>query len=110
MSSIHALAGQPPSYTEAMRDSDRNRTTGDSSSTSVDEKWTCLMCTFQNHIEMPMCEACEMPRRDISGIRITSSSFHPLLENNRLQSAPPPPTTKDNSSTNNSNVMQASAL
>lgn len=68
-----------------------------------EEKWTCTICTFQNHHLMDICETCEMPR--VSGIKITSSSFRPLLENNQLQGA-----TNDSNSNNNSNVIQATAL
>ncbi|KAL7024392.1 hypothetical protein ACKWTF_013021 [Chironomus riparius] len=94
-------ASQPPSYHEAvtMRETERipRRDVN-----SIDEKWTCTICTFQNHHLMDICETCEMPR--VSGIKITSSSFRPMLENNQLQGA------TNDSNSNNSNEIQATAL
>lgn len=60
-----------------------------------DEKWTCSMCTFRNHSLLQICEACELPK--VEGIKITSSSYRPLLQNNQLQRA----------ATNNDNVATA---
>lgn len=59
-----------------------------------DEKWTCSMCTFRNHCLLQICEACELPR--VQGITVTSTSYHPLLQNNQLQRAN---TTNDNFAT-----------
>lgn len=101
----------PPSYHEAISMSETQRR-----SDIVEEKWTCTICTFQNHHLMDICETCEMPR--ISGIKITGSSYHPLLENNHLQRASSVPTNdnnnsnnnKNNQSSNSNNVMHATAL
>lgn len=105
----------PPSYNEAvaMRQTDRiPRRDANSISDIAEERWICKICTFQNHHLMDICETCEMPR--VSGIKITSSSFCPMLENNRLQQSASLPTNDNNANTKNSNnksnVMQASAL
>lgn len=88
-------ASQPPSYNEAiaMRETDKvpRRDVN-----SIEEKWTCSICTFRNHHLMDICETCEMPR--VSGIRITASSFRPLLENNHLQGASVPTSVTDSCS------------
>lgn len=106
---------QPPSYNEVMHsirnEPQRSPVMRESNSYSniVDEKWTCTMCTFQNHGLLNLCEACEMPR--VQGITITSSSYRPLNQNNHLQGASSVPTNDSNNNNNNNNhIIQATAL
>ncbi|CAO1426389.1 unnamed protein product [Diamesa serratosioi] len=97
----------PPSYSDVMRENNiinRNLSMNSNSQTNVDlqqrrsesqededyengQKWTCNMCTFLNHELMSSCEQCEMPR--VTGIKITSSHYRPLRQNNQFQQASP---------------------
>lgn len=89
-----------------MRETGRPNVTG--SLPNLDEvnegEWSCSMCTFLNYPLLNQCEQCDMPR--VQGIRITSSSYRPLRQNNQLQGASVA-TNHDNS---NSSVVQATAL
>jgi hypothetical protein len=67
-------------------------------------EWACSMCTFLNYPLLNQCEQCDMPR--VQGIRITSSSYRPLRQNNQLQQS----VATTNHDNNNVNVVQATAL
>lgn len=81
-SGLRYPSSQPPSYNEVMMRGNSNSTPSPRP-TSNDEKWTCGLCTFQNHSLLQICEACELPR--LQGITVTSSSYRPLLQNNQMQ-------------------------
>lgn len=98
---------QPPSYHEVMmRETGHNQQQMDSN--LVDDKWTCSICTYQNHYLINMCEACEMPR--IQGIKITASSFRPFPQQHNQMQGASVPNNDNNSNNNTSNVIQATAL
>lgn len=94
----------PPTYNDVMRQSGRAPPVSGSlpnlANDSVNESWACQMCTFLNYPLLNQCEQCDMPR--VQGIRITSSSYRPLRQNNQLQSSTNP--------IDNNNVAQATAL
>ncbi|CRK87990.1 CLUMA_CG001776, isoform A [Clunio marinus] len=107
---IHYPA-QPPSYTDVLREMGRTPgVTANNNSNSLpnfvedvnEGEWSCSMCTFLNYPLLNNCEQCDMPR--VQGIRITSSSYRPLRQNNNLQGA--------SVATNhdNANVVQATVL
>jgi hypothetical protein len=106
---IHFPPTQPPSYNDVMRESRTQITNSLPNLVSNDDisegEWACSMCTFLNYPLLNQCEQCDMPR--VQGIRITSSSYRPLRQNNQLQGA-----ANESVATNhdNINVVQATAL
>lgn len=105
----HFPSSQPPTYSEVMRELSSGRTPVANSLPNLAEddnegEWSCSMCTFLNYPLMTCCEQCDMPR--IQGIRITSSSYRPLRQNNNLQGASASVATNHD----NNNVAQATSL
>lgn len=102
---------QPPSYNDVMRESGRTPVTASMPNLANNEnddvnegEWSCSMCTFLNYPLLNQCEQCDMPR--VQGIKITSSSYRPLRQNNPMQRASESVATNHD----NNNVAQATAL
>jgi hypothetical protein len=88
----------PPSYSEVMRESRTPITNSLPNLVANDDvsegAWACSLCTFLNYPLLNSCEQCDMPR--VQGIRIVSSSFRPLQQNNQLQGSASVATNLDN--------------
>lgn len=84
-SRAHFTPPQPPSYTDVMRETGRTSSLPNLVDDVSEGEWSCSMCTFLNYPLLNQCEQCDMPR--VQGIRITSSSYRPLRQNNQLQGA-----------------------
>lgn len=82
-SRVHFPPPQPPSYTDVMRETGRTSSLPNLVDDVSEGEWSCSMCTFLNYPLLNQCEQCDMPR--VQGIRITSSSYRPLRQNNQLQ-------------------------
>lgn len=94
---------EPPSYSDVMRENGRMPNLVNNDDVNEGE-WSCSMCTFLNYPLLNQCEQCDMPR--VQGIKITSSSYRPLRQNNQLQRASESVATNHD----NNNVAQATAL
>lgn len=92
----------PPSYHDVMRESGRPTTGSLPNLVDGEGEWSCSLCTFLNYPLLNQCEQCDMPR--VQGIRITSSSFRPLWQNNQMQGS------SDATNHDNNTVAQATAL
>lgn len=104
-SRVNFPPAHPPSYNDVMRESGRQPVTGslpNLNDVDGEGEWSCSLCTFLNYPLLNQCEQCDMPR--VQGIRITSSSFRPLWQNNQLQG------TSAATNHDNNNVAQATAL
>lgn len=104
-SRAHFQPAQPPSYTDVMRETGRTSSLPNLVDDDSERDWSCSMCTFLNHPLLNQCEQCDMPR--VQGIRITSSSYRPLRQNNQLQGAS---VATNHAADNNHAAVQATAL
>ncbi|KAG5669930.1 hypothetical protein PVAND_000220 [Polypedilum vanderplanki] len=79
-SGLRYPTNQPPSYHDVMRGAtEQQRLPIDSNLINDDSKWTCTICTFQNHSLLNICETCEMPR--VQAFHLTDSNVLLLSAN-----------------------------
>ena len=53
------------------------------------QKWTCAMCTLENHPALHNCEACEMPRNGCLGISMNRNHIYYTNPVPTVQTLPP---------------------